>query len=71
MSSDDGDNKVRRGDASGDFSGEGRCSDDIEGGYTKEFFGIEDILGFEDFGDDGNGRVDGVRDDEDESIGTG
>lgn len=52
-----------------DFSNEGFGVDDVEGGDIKEVLGVEDIFGFEDFGGDGDGRVDGVGDDKDESFG--
>lgn len=37
---------------------EAGSTDDIEGGDTEETLGIVDTLALEDFGDDGNGRVD-------------
>ena len=33
-------------------------ADDVEGGYAKEFLGVIDALGLEDFGGNGNGGVD-------------
>src|ERR1700712_1187916 len=48
-----------------DLSNEGFGSDNIEGGNSKETLGIKDSLGLEDLGCDWDGRVDGVRDDED------
>lgn len=71
MSSDDGDDEVRGGYTAGNLSGESRSANDIEGSHTKKFLGVEYILGFKDFSDDGDGGVDGVGDDEDECIGTG
>jgi hypothetical protein len=70
MPTDDGDTELGGGYDPGDFSGKGRGADDVEGGDAKEFFGVEYTVGFQDFGDDGDGAVDGVGDDEDEGIGT-
>ena len=44
-------------------------ADNVEGGDAKEALGVEDVLGLEDLGGDGDGRVDGVRDDEDVGLG--
>jgi hypothetical protein len=71
MSSHDRDDEVRGRDAPSDFGGECRGADDVEGGDAKEFLGVEHVLGFEDLSDDGDGRVDGVGDDEDKSLGAG
>jgi len=70
VSTDDGNAKLSRGCAAGDFGGECRGADDVEGGDAKEFLGVEYFLGFEDFGNDGDSAVYGVGDDEDKGIGT-
>lgn len=64
MASDDGDSGVRGGGLS-NASEEACGTDDVEGGDTKEARGIEDTGLFEGGGDDGDGGVDGVGDDED------
>jgi len=46
------------------------CSDDIQSCDSEEALSIEDSLSFEDFSSDGNGGVDGVRDDKDISFGS-
>ena len=71
MSSHDRDDEVRGRDAPSDFGGECRGADDVEGGDAKELLGVEHVLGFEDLRDDGDGRVDGVGDDEDKCLGAG
>ncbi|KAI6750068.1 hypothetical protein HG531_007333 [Fusarium graminearum] len=52
-----------------DLSNEGLGTDDVEGGDTKETLRVENPLGLEDLGRDGDSRVDWVGDDEDESLG--
>jgi hypothetical protein len=47
-----------------DLGDEAGGTDDIEGGHTEHLLGIVDALALEDFGRDGNGAVDWVRDDE-------
>jgi hypothetical protein len=39
-------------------------ADNIECGYAEEFLGVVDAFALEDFGSDGDGAVDWVRDDE-------
>lgn len=48
---------------------ETRGADDVEGRYAENAGGVEDTGFFERAGDDGYGRVDGVRDDEDVRLG--
>lgn len=47
----------------------GLGTDNVEGGDAKEALGVEDVLGLENLGGDGDGRVDGVGDDEDVGLG--
>ena len=42
---------------------------DVEGSHAKETFGIKDAVFFQDFGDDGDGRVDGVGNNEEVGLG--
>jgi hypothetical protein len=71
VSSDDGDNQVRGRYSASDFGSECRCADDVEGCHTEEFLGVEYVFGFENFGNNGDGGVNGVGDDEDEGVGAG
>lgn len=48
---------------------EGLGTNDIKGGDTKELLGVEDTGALEDLGSDWDGRVDGVGDDENVSLG--
>jgi hypothetical protein len=52
-----------------DLRDEAGSTDDVEGGDTEEALGVVDTLGLEDLGGDGDGRVDGVGDDEDVGVG--
>ena len=65
----DGNGKLLGVGLASDLGDKGLGTDDVEGGDTKEALGVEDTLGLEDLGRDGDSRVDGVRDDEDESLG--
>lgn len=47
-----------------DLADEAAGADDIEGGDTEEALGVVDAMGLEDLGDDRNGGVNGVGDDE-------
>lgn len=52
-----------------DLAEESRGSDDVEGGDTEESLLVEDTSLLEDLGEDRDGRVDRVGDDEDVSLG--
>lgn len=67
VATDDGDGSLRGLD-SGDTGEEAGGTDDIEGGDAEEVAGLEDASLFESSGNDGDGGVDGVGDDEDVSI---
>ena len=69
MTTDDGNDQILGAGLAGDLSDEGLGTDNVESGNTKEALGVEDALGLEDLGGDGNGRVHGVGDDENESLG--
>jgi hypothetical protein len=49
--------------------GEGLGANDIESGDTEQALGVEDASGLEDLGGNGDGRVDGVGDDQSEGVG--
>ena len=70
VTSDNRDVQLGRILLSGDLSNEGLSTDDVEGSDTKELLGIEDTGVLEDFGSDGDGRVDGVGDDKNVGLGT-
>ena len=53
----------------GVFLGESLGTDNIQGGDTKETLGIEDASGFQDLSGNRDGRVNGVGDNQDESLG--
>jgi hypothetical protein len=69
---DDGDARVAADDLDvglgrvglGELGDKGRGADDVEGGDAEEPAGVEDAGLLVDLGDDGDGRVDGVGDDE-------
>lgn len=69
VAADDGDGKLLGVGLAGDLGDKGLGANDVEGGDTEQALGVEDTLGLEDLGRDGDGRVDGVGDDEDESLG--
>jgi hypothetical protein len=52
-----------------DLSDESRRPDDVEGSDTEQLLLVVGSSSLEDFGEDGDGRVDRVRDDEDEGFG--
>jgi hypothetical protein len=70
VATDNRDAELGGGYAAGEFGGKGRGADDVEGRDAKEFLGVEYVVGFQDFRDDGDGAVDGVGDDEDKGVGT-
>lgn len=53
----------------GDGGDESLSANDVEGGDTEQLLGVEDTGLLEDLGGDGDGRVDGVRDDQDVGLG--
>lgn len=69
VATDDGDNELLGVALASDLGDEGLGTDNIEGGDAEEALGVEDTLGLEDLGGDGDGRVDGVGDNEDEGLG--
>jgi len=68
VTTNDGDGQLLGVSPASDLGNEGLGTDDVEGGDTKETLGVEDALGLEDLGRDGDGRVDGVGDDENEGV---
>lgn len=52
-----------------DLTEESGSSDNVKGGDTKDPLLVKDALLLQDLGEDGDGGVDGVRDDTDESLG--
>lgn len=68
VTSDDGDVGVL-GLRSLDLGQKGGRPDNVEGGDTKQPLGVKDTLLLQDLGEDGDGRVDGVGDDQDTSVG--
>lgn len=74
---DDGDTRVTTDNGDLDVLGvlaldlteESGSSDNVEGGDTKDPLLVKDALLLVDLGEDGDGRVDGVSDDTDESLG--
>lgn len=53
-----------------DLGDEARGTDNVEGGDTEDAAGVVDTSSLEDLGGDGDGRVDGVGDDQDVGIGS-
>jgi hypothetical protein len=68
VAADDGDVLVL-GVGALDLADEAGGADDVEGGDAEEAAGVVDAAGLEDLGGDGDGRVDGVADDEDVGLG--
>ena len=68
MTANDGDVLVR-GIGVLELGDEAGGADDVEGGDAEELLGVVDAFALEDFGGDGNGAVDGVRDDEHVRVG--
>lgn len=69
MSTNDGDSQLVGLLLTSNGSDEGLGTDDVEGGNTEELLRVEDTGLFQDLGSDWDGRVDGVGDDEDVSLG--
>lgn len=70
VSTNNGDSKLRAGLLAGDLSNKGLSTNDIKGGDTEESLGVEDALGLQNLGGDGDCRVDRVGDDEDVGLGS-
>lgn len=70
VATDDGDVLVD-GVGALDLGDEAAGADNVEGGNTEEGLGVVDTGSLEDLGADGDGRVDGVGDDEDLGLGGG
>ena len=68
VATDDGDLDVLRVGLL-DLGKEARGTDDVEGGDTEETLLVKDTVLLEDLGEDGDGRVDGVGNDEDVGLG--
>ena len=68
MAADDGD-LAFVGVGAGDFGEEACGADDVEGGDAEDAAGVVDTSLLQDLGDDGDGGVDGVGDDEEVSLG--
>lgn len=69
MSTDDGDGEFPGVLLAGKLGGEGGSTNDIQGGDTEELAGVEDVVGLQHLGGDGNGGVDRVGDDQDVGLG--
>ena len=69
VSSDDGDGGLCRVLLADDGGHEGLGTNNIEGGDTEEALGVEDAGALEHLGGNGHRRVDGVGDDQHESLG--
>lgn len=69
VTTDDGDVELLGLRLANNLSDEGFGADDVESGDTEQTLRVENILGLEDLGGNGNCRVDGVGDDEDERVG--
>lgn len=69
VTTDDGDGSLGGIGQTGELLGEGLGTNDIQSGDTEEALGVEDTGGLEDLGGNGDGRVDGVGDDQDEGLG--
>jgi hypothetical protein len=69
VATDDGDGSLRGVGQTGELLGEGLGADNIQSGNTEQALGVEDASGLEDLGGNGDSRVDGVGDDQNESVG--
>lgn len=69
VTTDNGDGGLGGVLKTGELLGEGLGTDNVQGGNTEQTLGVEDTGGLEDLGGDGDGRVDGVGDDQGESLG--
>ena len=69
VATNDGDGELLGGLFANNLGDKGLGADNVEGGDAKEALGVEDVLGLEDLCGDGDGGVDGVGDDKDESLG--
>lgn len=63
------DNVLRGGVGALELRDEARGTDNVKGGDTEHALGVVDTGSLEDLGGNGNGRVDGVGDDEDVCLG--
>ena len=68
MTADDGDGGIS-GLGAGDLRQESGSTDDVKGGDTEEAPGVENTSLLERSSNDGDGRVDGVGDDQDVCLG--
>lgn len=69
VTADDRNSELLRVGLAGDLGDKCLGTHNVEGGNTKQALRVEDALGLEDLGRDGHSGVDGVRNDEDESLG--
>jgi len=70
VSSHDRNNEVSGGVAGSDFCGESRSTHNVKSSNTEKSLWVENFMCFENFCDDGDSRVDGIGNDEDECVGT-
>ena len=70
VSTNDGDVQLLGVGLANNLSDEGLSTNDVESGDTKETLRVEDALGLENLGSNGNGRVDGVGDDQELGLGS-
>lgn len=69
MTANDGDGSLGGILLASELLSESLGTNDVEGGDAKEAFWVENASSLENLSGDGDGRVDGVRDDEDKSLG--
>lgn len=69
MTTDDGDGGLGGVLQTGELLGESLGTNDVKGGDTEQTLGVENTGVLEDLGGNGDGGVDGVGDDQDESLG--
>jgi len=69
VATDDGDGELLRVALANNLSDEGLGADNVEGGDTEETARVEDSLALQNLGRDGDSRVDGVGNDQDEGLG--
>jgi hypothetical protein len=69
VTADNGDSEILGLCLAGDLCDKGLGTDNVEGGDTEQLLGVENLLGLEHLGGDGDCRVDRVGDDKDEGVG--
>lgn len=69
MTTDNGNGSLGGVGQTGELLSEGLGANDVQSGDTEQALGVEDASGLEDLGGNGDGRVDGVGDDQSEGLG--